>query len=255
MSINERENVAEHCKSINKLKRQLSHEEEFRLAKLIERGDKSALQDLVQCNFALAVYCATNFYKNPGRRLSPTVRFSYMECVQEANIGLLKAAESFDPRYGVRFGSYATWIIGFHLMRSSYKQGYFVHLPNPKQGNAQTENEVDFSDIADPLNEGDKWDFDSYEVPDYSVVSGITRDRMMEALDTAVDSLAENERLVFCWSHGYAGHERLSVTQIRDKLHVSFRMVRRYKKIAQSKIKHALISQGIDRSSLDVFGN
>jgi RNA polymerase sigma-32 factor len=65
-------------------------------------GDENALHRLVNAYLRLAVSMASK-YKRYGSDMT--------DLVQEAGIGLMKAAEKFDPERGVRFSTYAVWWI------------------------------------------------------------------------------------------------------------------------------------------------
>jgi len=65
-------------------------------------GDEKALHRLVNAYMRLAISMASK-YKRYGADMT--------DLVQEAGIGLMKAAEKFDPERGVRFSTYAVWWI------------------------------------------------------------------------------------------------------------------------------------------------
>ncbi|MEO6300456.1 MAG: RNA polymerase factor sigma-32 [Paracoccaceae bacterium] len=69
-------------------------------------GDKAALHRLVTAYMRLAISMATKF-----RRYGASMN----DLTQEAAIGLMKAAEKFDPERGVRFSTYAIWWIKAQL--------------------------------------------------------------------------------------------------------------------------------------------
>lgn len=80
----------------------LTREEEYDLGLSSLKGDLDARDALVEANLKLVVRIAHS-YKGYGVSLN--------EIIAEGNIGLIKAAEKFDPRLGVRFSSYsAIWI-------------------------------------------------------------------------------------------------------------------------------------------------
>ncbi|MEZ5919136.1 MAG: RNA polymerase factor sigma-32 [Alphaproteobacteria bacterium] len=81
----------------------LEKEEELDLARRWkERGDEKALHKLIEAHMRLAVSTATRF-RNYGLPMG--------DLIQEGNIGLMQAAERFDPDRDIRFSTYASWWI------------------------------------------------------------------------------------------------------------------------------------------------
>src|SRR5690606_14035385 len=80
----------------------LTQDQEIELAKRIEQGDEEAKNKLIESNLKLVVSVALR-YTGQGLDL--------MDLIQEGNLGLIRAAEKYDYRKGVRFSTYATrWI-------------------------------------------------------------------------------------------------------------------------------------------------
>ena len=80
----------------------LSADEEIALAKRIEDGDEEAKQELAEANLRLVVSIAKRYV---GRGMS------FLDLIQEGNMGLMKAVDKFDYRLGFKFSTYATWWI------------------------------------------------------------------------------------------------------------------------------------------------
>lgn len=80
----------------------LTPEEEKKLGVRIQKGDKKALKHLVESNLRFVVHYARKF-KHPS--------VSIMDLINEGNIGLIHAAERFDPSKDNRFITYAVWWI------------------------------------------------------------------------------------------------------------------------------------------------
>ena len=104
----------------------LSSEEEVRLSHLIKAGDRSALEQLVRSNLRFVISVAKQ-YQNQGLPLA--------DLINEGNLGLIKAAQRFDPTKGFKFISYAVWWIRQAILQSLVEEARLVKLPQNKVGN------------------------------------------------------------------------------------------------------------------------
>lgn len=98
----------------------LTPDEEFRLARRIGKGDRKARDAFVRANLRLVVSIAKH-YVNKG--------LSFLDLIEEGNIGLLKAVERFNPNLKFRFSTYATWWIKQAVRRSIVNTSKTVRLP------------------------------------------------------------------------------------------------------------------------------
>ena len=93
------------------------------LRRAVGRGDR-ARREFVEANLRLVVSIARN-YRTPGVDLA--------DLVQEGNVGLLRAVERFNPEYGVRFSTYATYWIRQAVRHGMSKMGHAIALPDEKR--------------------------------------------------------------------------------------------------------------------------
>jgi RNA polymerase primary sigma factor len=98
----------------------LSAEQEQQLGRRIQNGDLAAREHLVRANLRLVVSIA-KMYSDRG--------LSLQDLIAEGNIGLLKAAEKFDPNAGCRFSTYGSWWIKQAIRRALTNTLQSVRVP------------------------------------------------------------------------------------------------------------------------------
>jgi len=98
----------------------LNSEQELALAWRVTQGDMEAQRRLVEANLRLVVSIAKR-YNNHGIAL--------LDLVQEGNLGLIRAAQKFDPSRGFRFSTYATWWIRQAISRAVAEHTRTIHIP------------------------------------------------------------------------------------------------------------------------------
>ena len=98
----------------------ISTDEEVELAQRIHKGDQEALDRLTRANLRFVVSVAKQ-YQNQGLALN--------DLINEGNLGLIKAAQTFDETRGFKFISYAVWWIRQSILQAISEQSRIVRMP------------------------------------------------------------------------------------------------------------------------------
>lgn len=100
--------------------RLLSHAEERELLARMRAGDKRAFKDLITANLRFVVSVCRK-YQHQGMALT--------DLISEGNLGLIRAAQSFDETRTCRFISYAVWWIRQRILQALAEQSRNISLP------------------------------------------------------------------------------------------------------------------------------
>jgi len=98
----------------------LTAEQEYAYAVQVREGHFDARQKMIEHNLRLVVSIARNF-QNRG--------VTFLDLIEEGNLGLIHALDRFEPERGFRFSTYATWWIRHAIDRALATQARTVRLP------------------------------------------------------------------------------------------------------------------------------
>jgi RNA polymerase primary sigma factor len=118
------ETLKKYLQEISRLPR-VTPDEEKELGARIQTGDKAALRTLVEANLRFVVSFAKR-YRNCG--------LSFLDLINEGNIGLIEAAKRFNPGKNVKFITYAVWWVRQAIIHALSDQSGAFRLPQ-KQAN------------------------------------------------------------------------------------------------------------------------
>jgi len=270
-------NLARYLKQIAKFP-QISQKEEKELGKLIQKGDKNALRNLVESNLRFVVSYVKK-YKGMG--------LSLPDLINEGNLGLIEAAKRFDPDKNVKFISYAVWWIRQAIIHALTKYSRIYHIPQKlsdqisemKRIKAQLKKELgreptreetaqrmklDVEEIEDleileskDISLSDKYYDDDVEVGDRikdslspSVELQIVKNSVQENIRDILNQLDEKEALVLKLrfgiededlkdKYGFEDFSPKTLQEIGNKLDLTRERIRQIEKKAMRKLAHS----------------
>lgn len=245
----------------------IGRDDEAALAVRIRGGDNEALNALVRANLRFVVSVAKR-YQNQGVSLA--------DLINEGNIGLMRAAQKFDERKGIKFISYAVWWIRQAVLQALADQSRIVRVPLNRAGvlqrigrrsSALTQElgrEPTMEEIAEeldvpqdelartlsvaqahlsldaPLSPGQGGQLlDHLSDPTTPTPEEDVYARALEqCIDTALRTLPQREAEVIRLYFGLGEAEPLTLEQIGDHLGVTRERVRQIKDRALRRLRH-----------------
>lgn len=246
----------------------LSAVEERELAGDIARGDSDARNRLIKANLRLVVKIARD-YLGRGMGLD--------DLIGEGNLGLIRAAEDYDPRFGTRFSTYASYWIKQAIRHALINTTATIRLPahmvvlmtkwRRQERALCRENgcQPSFDEVATALGltetqrelvvkarrasqlklESGIGDDDGSWTPDESLDAHDGPDAAMEAEDECwelmrrMNRLDDRERLVLSLRFGLEGQKPLTLKEIGRRLGVTREWVRKIEIRAVHKLEEA----------------
>ena len=259
------DSLQQYMREIGEIPR-LTPEEEKELAKRMSEGDESAKERLISANLRLVVSIARRY---TGRGLS------FMDLIEEGNLGLIRGIERFDYTLGNRLSTYVTWWIRQAITRALADKGHTIRLPVhivEKVNRIRTEHrnmtqelgrEPTMEELAKRLNMSTEYLTDilssaqnpaSLETPvgeeadsslgdfvadDTTVTPEENAEQVMlsEQLSKAMGGLTERERNVLLMRYGFGEYEPMTLEQIGDRLGVTRERIRQIEMRAERKLR------------------
>lgn len=245
----------------------LKAEEECRLAVEIKKGDKKALEKLINANLRFVVSVARN-YQNQGLPLG--------ELISEGNLGLIQAAKRFDEKRNFKFISYAVWWIRQAILQALAEQSRIIKLPLNRVGTihkiGKTQSRLEqklqrlpnIEEIAEelqieeeevqetikignthmsldaPLQQGedakliDMLQDENQERPDH----GVMDISLQGEIDKTLDTLSEREKEVVKLYFGIGEDTAHTLEEIGQRFNLTRERVRQIKEKAIRRLKH-----------------
>src|SRR5215208_5078207 len=184
--------------------RLLTHEEEIDLGRRAREGDKTARSKLIEKNLRLVIPVAKK-YRGMG--------LPFGDLIQEGNVGLMRAADKFDPEKGFRFSTYATWWIRQAVQRAVADKGRTirvpVHMGEKIRKMARVYNQLS-TELERELTDGDV----AEDKRESGMIGEVMRDLETRRLMESVERLPERQRRVLIRRYGLDGEKPATLADL-----------------------------------------
>ena len=255
----------------------VNKEEEIELARKIKAGDEVAKQKLIKANLRLVVKIAHDF-KGLGLPL--------LDLISEGNIGLMRAAEKFDPTKGAKFSSYSAWWIKQAMRRALSQKSRTIRVPvasagkinkiraakiqlSEKYGRMPTDNEIashldltkrtiqglKLADLKtfsmhDPIQKGEDGNFEDI-IPDSSASKPddiIEDSETIQRVRGLIHNLDERERTILIMRYGLDGNRPKTLEEVSVIIGRTRERVRQIQMQSLKKLKGFIEDESIDNN-------
>ena len=260
----------------------LSPEQELYLAKKVADGDEVAKNKLVEANLRLVASIARKYIGKSS--------LTFLDLIQEGNLGLIKAAEKYDYTRGYKFSTYATYWIRQAISRAIADQSHTIrtpvhvvealskiskakselyqtlgHKPSTEEIAMATGLTVDkielYTDasraplsIDKPLTEDDEADMTDI-IPDNNMKSPeeiLAEKTRKESIDEILDTLSEREKRVIILRYGLEDGIGRTLDDVGKDLGVTRERARQIAEIAMRKLRNPLRAQALKERILNL---
>ena len=248
--------------------RLLTHEEEIELGRRIREGDETARSKLIEKNLRLVIPVAKK-YRGMG--------LPFGDLIQEGNIGLMRAADKFDPEKGFRFSTYATWWIRQAVQRAVADKGRTIRVPVHmgekirkmarvyNELSTELEREPTDAEVAERLG----WEVERVKevksaIPDVTslnqplsseegssevgdlvederesgMIGEVVRELETRRLMESIERVPERQRRVLVRRYGLDGEKPAILADLSEELHVSRERVRQLQREAEQALRN-----------------
>ncbi len=193
----------------------LSAEEEAECFRKMKEGDRESRQKLIKHNLRLVAHIVKKYY--PG--------CDQEDLISTGTVGLIKAVDTFDPKNGTRFATYACRCLQNEILMQFRTQKKY-------------QNEVSVNDTIDTDKDGNPLTYGDIISTDEDIVDTLElKFKTKKALEYVMNGLTEREKKIMILRYGIDGSRGLTQKETAARLGISRSYVSRIEKSATDKLR------------------
>ncbi len=219
----------------------MAKEEEQAVARRAREGDEKAKELLITSNLRFVVSFASRYQK---------LGVPLMDLINEGNMGLMRAAEKFDPERGIKFISYARWWIRHYMLKAVIDQSGNVRVrPRARtrrqvnEGTKPQELVYHTVSLDQNLYEGEGSDTLMDTVEDKQYVhqeQQFMEQQFRENINQVLNKLKPIERTVINWHFGLNGNRVMALREIGERFNLTKERIRQIEQVALEKLRYPM---------------
>lgn len=205
-----------YIKTQNSYEKPMSAKEEDECIKRIQQGDIDARNELIGRNLRLVAHIMKKYHINES---------DYDDLMSIGSIGLIKAADTFKPKKGTRFSTYASRCIENEIL---------MHFRAQKKNS----NVLSINDILDTDKEGNELTLIDIISLDDTVSDEVAQKIDIKKMEKLIKTvLTQRERNIIIMRYGLNGKPAINQQDVADRLGISRSYVSRIEKKAIEKLQ------------------
>jgi RNA polymerase primary sigma factor len=221
----------------------MSKSEEQIVARKARDGDEQSRELLITSNLRFVVSFAARYQK---------LGVPLMDLINEGNMGLMRAADKFDPERGIKFISYARWWIRHYMLKAVIEESGNVrvrtkhaHNKLQQEGSRKKSEEIVYHTVSldQKMYDGDGSEtlMDMVEDKQYELQEQQFMDKeFKDNINKVLEKLKPIERTVINWHFGLNGNRVMALREIGERFDLTKERIRQIEQAALEKLRYPM---------------
>lgn len=219
----------------------MSKQEEQEVARKARQGNERAKETLITSNLRFVVSFASRYQK---------LGVPLMDLINEGNMGMMRAADKFDPERGIKFISYARWWIRHYMLKAVMDQSVNVRVRSKSHSRNSQHQRDEWKEMVYHTvsldqklytDDGSETLMDTVEDKQYQQQEQqfISR-QFSEKINLVLEKLKPIERTVINWHFGLNGNRVMALREIGERFDLTKERIRQIEQAALEKLRYPM---------------